>query len=355
MPDEETTYTPSTSFDAAFGTDGTPVSTPAPSSDPTPAADPAPEAEAAPSAEPEAAPAAEPKAEVDPAAETPEGEPDPAAPGEPAPEDPTLAALRATAKALGITETDPAKLAAAITEHHAKAEEAATQTAEQARVVEEAETQQRIVLDVSTQMGTLIHPIVKGIMATEGFDVEVLDQPNWFADPDNAAYLARYQKLRVAEASKPEWESQFQASLKSKMDAYKADSDAIGTLAEKYPFHDPAAIAALRKQGMSVAQIDAAAAYQNNLVTRSVSTLNSELTTTKAQLAALTKQVSGHAEAIAKAKADGISEGRNAAMQTLEAGARNPAANGPGAPAPTQVPHRGTTFDQVDAYLSQKR
>ena len=246
-------------------------------------------------------------------------------------------ALIAAAKAAGIDETDPAKIQDALTAKTVAAETARAETAANAAEQIRLDAEIAITKTVSDSINHLIDNQVLAEMTALGYAVKATDG-NWWEDPDTgAAALALYQKLKSEEEGKPEWTTRFHADLRYAKDDHdkktKESNDFVSSLDTRFPNHAKDVLDNLRKFNVSPALQEDIAKRTDQLVTSKTAMLNSAISAKDAQIAELSAQVSGHAAAIAAAKA----EGQKAAMTTIEAGRALPTVNGIGNPTTQQA------------------
>jgi hypothetical protein len=336
MADETTTSAP-TSFidnipDAPTGDPQFLDSAPPAEAEPAVPVEDTPQAEPA-KAEPESASATEPvsKAETEPKSEVATTEPaaEPAVEAAPALPDTAVvtAALVAAAKALGITETDPAKIPALIEQKQAEAVQA-----RQEEAVREVEA------DITSQAQEATDHLIDQQAAArlKGEGYELTD--GWHLNPENAAMLERFYELRGEIAAMPEWQNVFNNAVAQGKTAYQQQQAVYGEIETKYDQAPKALIADLKRFGFTPDIIDAIARQSHEQVNQTTATLHSAVAAKDAELETLRAQVSGHADAVAKAKTDGIAEGRNAALEVIKSGRDIPATTGLGGPTTEQAP-----------------
>lgn len=300
------------------------------------------------------------------AAESTEGEPaaetDPAAPVVDVPAvDARDAALVAAAKALGLTEMDPAKIPAALAAHNEKvAAQQDTDRVEQERV--ENETAEKTILQqASDYVSKIVDPIAsqQALDAMRNAGFSEVNTPAWWMpetweDPNVASqlmteYQSRFAAAKAAAATEPQYEQIFQDQYGRLKAGHEAEKAKISGLATIYPHYSPELVADLRKAGMSPQGIERIAQATHAHGQRLLATTNSALAAKDAELTALRAQISDQSAAIAQARAEGLAEGQGAAMTELKKSADLKVSVGTGVPA--GGPAKGYTFSTSDGSI----
>jgi len=260
-------------------------------------------------------------------------------------------ALKAAADAMGITETDPDKMLAAIEARQAEV------AAEQQRVRETAEAafeQQAIVRlqDAANQeVIALINPLVRAQLIQEDFPLDEAPDGWWdTASPNyDSAMTSRYNQIYNELRAQPRYQSAYDNAFKGHKATYEGEKAAIAEFATKYPNHAVELVSDLRQAGATVGFMERIAHVTDQAVTKAIAMSHSAIAAKDAELETLRAQVTGHADAIAKAKAEGLAEGRKAAL-VLAKGASVPNTVGVGAIAPAPYkynPNRELTWDDI--------
>jgi flagellar biosynthesis/type III secretory pathway protein FliH len=286
-------------------------------------------------------------------------------------------ALLLAAKALKITETDVDKLPELIEVANARIEqqeaETAAQQAEAAAAAANAardDFKNKVGLEWIQANSPIIDLPVLNAMAAEGWDVASRPegQDPWWSDPTpiddgtgrtyGQVATERFRQLKVAELEKPNWNELYKPYLDSKLAEYNANQERIQSLGTKYPDYSKELVSNLRKFDASPELIEDVARLTDETVKQRVATINSTLAAANTRIAEMEAAISGHAQAIAKAKTDGYAEGQNQAMSRIIAGDRLPNTIGVAPPAADQVnsytPNGRISLDRIPLAGSRK-
>lgn len=281
-----------------------------------------------------------------------EGQPAPdakPAEGEPAPADAPIVIPEATArvlvdaaKMLGIDETDPAKIPAAIEAHNARIaqeRDAQEQLAEQeADRAFDQTLREQAKSDAFGLMRRQIADDVKAEMRAAGLPI---DTPDWwknetwdeetsgpnFGDRLKARFDQAFETRRQDYVTRPEWQTAETNAYTARRTAHDTETAKMTEMLGRYEHHAPNLIKDFRRSGADAASVERLAHLTHTHTVRAISTVNSELTQTKAALQQAQQQISGHAAAIEAARLEGRAEAAAVRDQP------NPASAGAGSPA----------------------
>lgn len=260
------------------------------------------------------------------------------APSATAPDAAVTAALLAAAKALGISETDPAKIPAAI-----EARETAARAAQEAQ--RELAVQQRINQAAGQEVADMLDPAVRAALAADG--VYVPDGFDWFRGPEaDQELLATYTAKQSELYAQPEWRQRHSALVQAGQTAHAEQQAQLAKMLDQYPDQASDLVATFRDLGANSALLTEIARQTHERVAKATLTLNSRALSLEAENAALKATISGHAAAIEAAK----TEGRNAVITTLSAGETNPVTPGTGSPSREQRPDASKFQDPYKAF-----
>jgi hypothetical protein len=267
-------------------------------------------------------------------------------------------AIKAAAEALGIRETDPAKLPEAIEAR--KAEIAAESTRQ--REAEELAFEQRTVESLQERarqdVVALMNPVIRGELRNEGHDIDNAPD-NWWdvrSPNHNPEMTARYNQLFNELRVQPQYEKAYVDAYTAHKSAYDGEKAKFAEFSNKYPNHAADLVSDLRRAGVSAEGLERFARLTDEHFNRATATNNSAIAAKDTELTNLRAQVSGHTDALAKARAEGLAEGRNAALAELRKGqTQTPGTVGVGgtATAPSAIDwSKPVTFDDIP-YVSQ--
>lgn len=260
-------------------------------------------------------------------------------------------ALKAAAESLGIDETDPEKLLAAI---EAKRNENATGEQKQ-REDREAAFEQKAIERLQDQANQdvvqLLNPEIKINLLSEGHDVDAAPDGWWdntSANYDEAMTL-RYNQLYNTLRVQPKYQQAYDNSFAGHKAAYDTEKAVITAFTEKYPNHASDLVSDLRQAGATAGFLERIAATTDQAVTKAIAMTHFAIAAKDTELSTLRAQVSGHVEALAQARAEGKAEGQKAAL-VLAKGQSVPNTVGVNAVAPAPYkynPNKDLTLDDI--------
>ena len=240
-------------------------------------------------------------------------------------------ALRAAADAIGVTETDPAKLPEAIIAR--RAELATQQVALEKQIQDQADTAalQRITTNADQHLRELLDPVVRADLAKE-FGIEAWPDNWWEADAWNDPTAAdmlvrRYNQIEGGYKMLPQYENAYNSSIAQGRAQYEADSAKVGALDTKYPLASKDVVNHLRRLGMSAEGLDTIAQITHASALRASGSSASEVESLRTQVAA-------HEAALKKARDEGKAEGLKGSIDIAN-GKAIPATTGLGASSET--------------------
>jgi hypothetical protein len=265
----------------------------------------------------------------------------------------SIAALRIAADALGINETDPALIPAAIEAR--KTEIAAEQTRQ--REAQELAFEQKAIEGLQekarTDVALLLNPLVRAQLRDEQFDVDNAPDDWWKSDsPDfDRNMTERYNQIFNQIRVQPQYEKAYLDAFNGYKGAFDAEKAQVSEIATKYPLHPSGLIQQLRLSGVSPQGLQTVAREIHEHTQKAIATSNSAIAADRAELARLRAQVSGHDAALAKARTDGATEEKNRLAKELARGEREtPATVGvgglPAGPKKFSI-HDEITYDKI--------
>ena len=280
-------------------------------------------------------------------AETPpaEGDGEVSAPAQETEPDPREVALVEAAKALGIDQTDVAKLPAAIVAKRAELDTQRQAAAEKELTARRETIKAQIAQQVDTSIAQLADATVKAHLQANGYDTTGLTG-QWWLDPNNAAEVAAYREIQAQVLADPAWANRKQADLNQALSQYEQYEAQQSALTTKYPSYPKDIDDFLVQNQASAGAREELAKLTSAAVDRKTSTLNSEVAALRAENAALAAKVSGFDKALADAKTEGL----NAAIKKISVGDRQPNTTGVTHPTNDQaqkIPPRGKWLDAI--------